>query len=290
MLTFGVGQGAGQTGHPARPVVDLGEDRLALDVGVAALVEDGLGRLVVGGRHDHVAAVAHAPAADRAKVDAARRERLGERRHRTRLVLQLDDELLGHGRPPRCGAPIPTRPGAHRTGTAAGALRVPSGAVTARHARSPAPIRPACPPAVAAVLATPDPGPGEPSTTEAAGIPFSSIAWGEPAARPLVLHPRCHGIVADLVARRAGPGRDRAPGRRAGPARARPDRSLGGHHRFRDNAADVAAWIRAAGLDVPDLQVVGHSWGAMTAAALPAGRDPAGDARPARSAGRPACR
>jgi pimeloyl-ACP methyl ester carboxylesterase len=33
----------------------------------------------------------------------------------------------------------------------------------------------------------------------------------------------------------------------------------------------VAAWIRAAGLDVPALQVVGHSWGAMTAAALPVG-------------------
>jgi pimeloyl-ACP methyl ester carboxylesterase len=42
-----------------------------------------------------------------------------------------------------------------------------------------------------------------------------------------------------------------------------------GHHRFRDNALDVAAWIRAAGLDVPDLQVLGHSWGGMTAAALP---------------------
>jgi pimeloyl-ACP methyl ester carboxylesterase len=43
-----------------------------------------------------------------------------------------------------------------------------------------------------------------------------------------------------------------------------------GHHRFRDNAADIAAFIRAAGLDRGDLQVVGHSWGAMTAAALPA--------------------
>ena len=42
-----------------------------------------------------------------------------------------------------------------------------------------------------------------------------------------------------------------------------------GHHRFRDNAADVAAWIRAAGLDVPEAQIVGHSWGGMTAAALP---------------------
>ena len=75
------------------------EDRFALDVGVAAVVEDRLGRLVVGGRHDHVAAVAHAPAADRAQVDAARRERLGEARHRAGLVLELDDELVGHGPP-----------------------------------------------------------------------------------------------------------------------------------------------------------------------------------------------
>ena len=31
----------------------------------------------------------------------------------------------------------------------------------------------------------------------------------------------------------------------------------------------MAAWIRAAGLDVPEVQIVGHSWGGMTAAALP---------------------
>jgi pimeloyl-ACP methyl ester carboxylesterase len=42
-----------------------------------------------------------------------------------------------------------------------------------------------------------------------------------------------------------------------------------GHHRFRDNATDIAAFIRAARLDRPDLQVIGHSWGATTAAALP---------------------
>ena len=42
-----------------------------------------------------------------------------------------------------------------------------------------------------------------------------------------------------------------------------------GHHRFLDNATDVAAWVRAAALDVPQLQIVGHSWGAMTVAALP---------------------
>ena len=43
-----------------------------------------------------------------------------------------------------------------------------------------------------------------------------------------------------------------------------------GHYRFRDNASDMAAFARGAGLARADLQVVGHSWGAMTAAALPA--------------------
>ena len=95
-VDVGIGQRAGEARHPARPVVDLGQDRLALDVRVAALVEDGRGGLVVGGRHDHVAAVAHAPAADRPEVDAALGERLGQGRHRAGFVLQLDDELLGH--------------------------------------------------------------------------------------------------------------------------------------------------------------------------------------------------
>jgi len=43
-----------------------------------------------------------------------------------------------------------------------------------------------------------------------------------------------------------------------------------GHHRFADNAADLVAFARAAGIDRPDLLVVGHSWGAMTAAWFPA--------------------
>jgi pimeloyl-ACP methyl ester carboxylesterase len=122
----------------------------------------------------------------------------------------------------------------------------------------------------------PDPGPGEPSTTPAAGIPFASIAWGDPQARPLVL---LHGITASArIWWRVGPAVAAAGHRVTAPDL--PGHGLTGHwlghHRFRDNAADVAAWIRAAGLDVPDLQVVGHSWGGMTAAALPlAGLRPA---------------
>ena len=125
------------------------------------------------------------------------------------------------------------------------------------------------PPAVAAALAMPDPGPGEPSTTLAAGIPFASIAWGDPGARPLVL---LHGVTASSrIWWRVGPALAAAGHRVTAPDL--PGHGLTGHwtghHRFRDNAADVAAWIRAAGLDVPGLQVVGHSWGGMTAAALP---------------------
>jgi pimeloyl-ACP methyl ester carboxylesterase len=103
----------------------------------------------------------------------------------------------------------------------------------------------------------------------AAGIPFASIAWGDPGARPLVL---LHGVTASArVWWRVGPALAAAGHRVTAPDL--PGHGLTGHwtghHRFRDNAADVAAWIRASGLDIADLQVVGHSWGGMTAAALP---------------------
>jgi pimeloyl-ACP methyl ester carboxylesterase len=111
--------------------------------------------------------------------------------------------------------------------------------------------------------------PGEPSVTKAAGIPFASIAWGETGGRPLVL---LHGVTASArIWWRVGPALA-ASGRRV-VAVDLPGHGLtghwAGHHRFRDNAADVAAWIRSVGLDLPEVQVVGHSWGGMTAAALP---------------------
>lgn len=125
------------------------------------------------------------------------------------------------------------------------------------------------PPAVAAVLEAPAPDRGSRSTTVAAGIPFSAIAWGPIDGRHLVL---IHGVTASArIWWRVGPALA-ATGRRV-VAVDLPGHGLTGnwrgHHRFRDNAADVAAWIRAADLAAPDLQVVGHSWGAMTAAALP---------------------
>lgn len=128
---------------------------------------------------------------------------------------------------------------------------------------------PALPSAVAAALETVAPDPGTRSTVEAAGIPFSAISWGPPNGRQLVL---IHGVTASArIWWRVGPALA-ASGRRVEAVDLPGHGQTGnwrGHHRFRDNAADVAAWIRRAGLATPDLQVVGHSWGAMTAAALP---------------------
>jgi pimeloyl-ACP methyl ester carboxylesterase len=126
------------------------------------------------------------------------------------------------------------------------------------------------PRSVAVALAQPDPDPGERSTITAAGIPFSARAWGAPDGRPLLL---VHGVTASSrIWWRIGPALA-TTGRRV-TAVDLPGHGLtghwAGHHRIRDNATDLAAWIRAAGLDVPELQVVGHSWGAVTVAALPA--------------------
>jgi pimeloyl-ACP methyl ester carboxylesterase len=113
------------------------------------------------------------------------------------------------------------------------------------------------------------PSEGHRSTTLAAGIPYSAIEWGEPDARPLLL---IHGATASArIWWRVGPALA-ASGRRVIAVDQAGHGLTGnwrGHHRFRDNAADVAAWIREAGLVRADLQIVGHSWGAMTAAALP---------------------
>jgi pimeloyl-ACP methyl ester carboxylesterase len=128
---------------------------------------------------------------------------------------------------------------------------------------------PELPASVVAALESATPDPGSRSTVVAAGIPFSAITWGSADGLPLVL---IHGVTASArIWWRVGPALA-ATGRRI-VAVDLPGHGLTGnwrgHHRFRDNAADVAAWIREAGLATPDLQVVGHSWGAMTAAALP---------------------
>jgi pimeloyl-ACP methyl ester carboxylesterase len=124
------------------------------------------------------------------------------------------------------------------------------------------------PPPVAAALA--DPEPGERVTVQAAGIPWSALVWGDSGARPLLL---IHGVTSSAaVWWRIGPALA-ATGRRVVAVDQAGHGRTGhwkGHVRFRDNAADLAAFARAAGLARAGLQVVGHSWGAVTAAALPA--------------------
>src|SRR5688500_18585426 len=130
------------------------------------------------------------------------------------------------------------------------------------------------PPAVAAALRAPTEG--DRFAVEVAGISWSALAWGDPGARPLLL---LHGVTSSA-----------ATWWRIGPALAATGRQVvavdlpghgmtghwQGHHRFRDNAADVADFVRSAGLGRTGLQVVGHSCGAVTAAALPvAGLRPA---------------
>ena len=124
------------------------------------------------------------------------------------------------------------------------------------------------PASVAAALDSPEPG--ERRTIEAVGIPWSAIAWGAPESRPLLL---IHGVTSSAaVWWRVGPALAAAGHRVVAVDQAGHGRTghWRGHHRFRDNAADIAAFARAADLDRDDLQVVGHSWGAVTAAALPA--------------------
>jgi len=134
---------------------------------------------------------------------------------------------------------------------------------------SPSPEFRPLPPAVLSVLADPRPDPGSRSTTIANDIPFAALEWGAPGGRPLVL---VHGLGSS--ARnwwRVGPALAAAGRRVVAPDQPGHGQTghWAGHHALRDNARDLAAWLRAAELDVAELQVVGHSWGGATVAALP---------------------
>jgi pimeloyl-ACP methyl ester carboxylesterase len=130
------------------------------------------------------------------------------------------------------------------------------------------------PPEVAARLA--DPAPGTPADVDAAGTAWPTIRWGGPADPPLLL---VHGVTSNArIWWRVGPALAAAgrrvvavdmPGHGRSPLR---DAS----HRFLDTARSLAGFVRAARLDVPELAVVGHSWGGMVTAHLPmAGLRPA---------------
>ena len=142
---------------------------------------------------------------------------------------------------------------------------------------------PVLPPVVRRAIEDPDPG--TIGWTSAVGFRWAWRAWGPETAPPILL---LHGVGSSSATFwRLGPALAAAGHRAVALDQAGHGRTGGwrGHHRFRDNAADVAAFVRASGLAAPHppgtapedpgklagrgLAVVGHSWGAMTAAALP---------------------
>src|SRR5919106_2692702 len=124
------------------------------------------------------------------------------------------------------------------------------------------------PGAVAAMLEYPRSGTAR--MVQACGYAWHTVEWGQPSDPPLLL---VHGVTSSsetfwrvgpcLAADRRRvvavdlPGHGRTGGWR-------------GRHRWIQTAADLAGFIGAAELDTGDLAVIGHSWGAMAAAALPA--------------------
>ncbi len=121
---------------------------------------------------------------------------------------------------------------------------------------------------VAAALANPTPGVR--GVVPAAGYQWATLSWGDPGAPPIVL---VHGVTSDsLTFWRMGPAI--AAGGRYVVAVDLPGhgrtRAWAGRHRFAETAADLAAFIRATGLEGRELVVLGHSWGGLVVAGLPA--------------------
>lgn len=122
--------------------------------------------------------------------------------------------------------------------------------------------------AVAAALA--DPPKGAPGAVDAAGTTWPTLRWGRADDPPVLL---VHGVTSNAgIWWRVGPAIAAAGlhvvavdmpghGNTGGAARS---------HVFLDTARELTGFIRAAGLDRPGLAVVGHSWGGMVTAHLPA--------------------
>jgi pimeloyl-ACP methyl ester carboxylesterase len=127
------------------------------------------------------------------------------------------------------------------------------------------------PPAVAAALA--NPAPGTDAVIDAAGIPFHARTWGNEGApgAPAVL--LVHGVTSSAATWwRVGPALAAAGYRVVAPDL--PGHGRTGHwtgrHRFRETAEELATFVRAAGLEGGATRCVGHSWGGVTVASLPA--------------------
>ena len=114
-----------------------------------------------------------------------------------------------------------------------------------------------------------NPGHGERGAVDVEGTVWPTVMWGSREDAPLLL---VHGVTSNAgIWWRVAPALA-AAGRRViavdmpGHGRtAKGPRS----HVFADTASELTAFARAAGLDVPELAVVGHSWGGMVTAHLP---------------------
>jgi len=123
------------------------------------------------------------------------------------------------------------------------------------------------PPPVADALASPPRA--EEGTVDPKGRRWHFLAWGIATDPPLLL---THGVGSSARGWwRVGPALA-ATGRRVVALDMPGHGSAGpwdGRYRFVETAADVAGFIRNAGLARPELAIVGHSWGAVVAAHLP---------------------
>jgi pimeloyl-ACP methyl ester carboxylesterase len=123
------------------------------------------------------------------------------------------------------------------------------------------------PPAVAAALT--NPAAPEHGWVDAAGLRWATQSWGRSGDPPVLL---IHGVTSNADTWwRVGPALAAAGHRVVAlelPGHGR-TRGWNGRHGFADIAGDVVRLVRAAGLDMPELAVVGHSWGGMITAHLP---------------------
>ena len=104
----------------------------------------------------------------------------------------------------------------------------------------------------------------------AAGYAFAVRSWGAVDAKPLLL---VHGVTSSSATWwRVGPALAASGRHVVAPDLPGHGRTGGwrGRHRFAETAEDLVGFVRAAGLERPELEVIGHSWGGMVCAALPA--------------------
>ena len=115
-----------------------------------------------------------------------------------------------------------------------------------------------------------NPAHGERGSVDVDGTVWPTVMWGSAAQPPVLL---VHGVTSNAgIWWRVGPALA-AAGRRVVavdmPGHGRTAKGARSHV-FADTAAELTAFVQAAGLDLPELAVVGHSWGGMVAAHLPA--------------------